>query len=93
MSEKKRYIAVSVTTFEALDACMEDQVKLFCIENPVYSVIKEQGWDMSRFAEYDIEDYGDKEIMLLKKVRGTSVFNDETYMPFYLPLTWENWKS
>ena len=93
MQEKKPYIAVAVNTFEAMRHCIEEQVKLFSIENPLYSALKGQRWSRSCVPDYEVTEYENKQVMLLKKVRGEAVFDDESYVPFYLPLHWENWKS
>ncbi len=93
MNEKKKMIALSVTTQEALDLCVSEKALLFCIENPLYSALCSQSSNLQIFQDYDSIDYPEKQVMMLKKVRGNPVFDDLLYEPFYLPLSWDSWIS
>lgn len=93
MNKKKKMIAPAVTTQEALNICITEKALLFCIENPLYTELCHQGSNLQIFQEYDILDYPEKQVMLMKKVRGVPVFDDSLYEPFYLPLSWNGWTS
>ena len=93
MEEKRRYIAVAVTTEEALEICIKERVLLFCVENPIYSMLRQSIMKNEKLSDYEFDDHEDKEILLVKKVRGEPRFDDAHYVPYYLPLTWEGWKS
>lgn len=93
MGEKRRYIALSVTTMEALEICFAEQALLFCIEDPLYSLVYRDIRGRREIDDYTILEDREKGIMLFKKVRGSRVFEDENYEPFYLPLSWEDWHS
>ena len=90
---KERYIALAVTTIEALDACFDEQALLFCVENPVYSAVRDRIRNRKEAIDYVIVEDKEKQIMLFKKVAGEKQFDDERYEPLYLPLSWENWHS
>ena len=91
--EKRKYLAVSVTTQEAMELCFAEQTLLFCIENPLYSLVRDDVRRRKESTDYNIYEDMEKGIMLLKKVRGASKFDDVHYVPFYLPLSWEGWHS
>ena len=93
MEKKKRYIALSVTTVEALEICFAEQALLFCVENPLYSLVCNDIREWQEAGDYDILEDRKKGILLFKKVRGSQVFDSENFEPFYLPLSWENWHS
>ena len=93
VGKKSRYIALSITTVEALEICFTEQALLFCVENPLYSRVCRDIRERKEAADYDILEDKEKEIMLFKKVRGSRIFDSENYEPFYLPLLWENWHS
>ena len=91
--EKSRYIALAVTTAEALEICFTEQALLFCVGNPLYSLVCHDIRERKEADDYEILENQEKGIMLFKKVRGTRIFNSEKYEPFYLPLSWESWHS
>lgn len=81
MSKKQRRIAVSVMSMDAMMLCIQEEVSLFCIENPLFTQI------------YRIEVIPEKQVILLTKVRGNNIFDHQHLEPLYLPLFWENWHS
>ena len=93
MEVKEQYIALAVTTMEAMEVCFAEQSLLFCIENPLYSAVRHEVRKRTEAIEYDIVEDEEKQIMLFKKVAGDKRFNIEQYEPFYLPLSWEDWHS
>ena len=92
MPEIERRIAVSVMTMEAMMLCLEENVSLFCVENPLYSEIHEK-LPVELFGNYQIEIFEEKEVILLTKVKGENAFDYRRYILWYLPLFWENWHS
>lgn len=93
MKYKKRYLAVAVTTEEALEACFSELSLLFCIENPLYNRVRYSIRNRKDAEDYDIAEWEEKEVMMLKRNRGSVRFDDTYYIPFYLPLLWDGWKS
>ena len=93
MEKKKQMMVPAVTTSEALDYCIETRILLFCIENPLYRNLRDQIRKMPALDDYDIQEFPDKEILLLTKVHGNPKFDDLSYEPYYLPLSWDDWMS
>lgn len=50
--KKKRYLAVSVTTLEALEKSLADALPIICIEEPLYSSIKSNLAYSARIEDY-----------------------------------------
>lgn len=92
MEKRERMVAVSVLSREALCLCLKEDVPLICIENPLYSQIY-HNLTKEAFAEYQIEEFADKQVIMLTKVRGKNAFDSQRYEPFYLPLFWDKWHS
>ena len=92
MSEKQRRIAVSVMSMEAMMLCIQEEVSLFCVENPLFSQIY-PALPMEVLGDYQIDVIPEKQVILLTRVRGNNVFDHRHLEPYYLPLSWENWHS
>ena len=88
--KKVKMIAPVATTEMALYACLQDNTPLFCIENPLYS---RMSLFSNELTDYDVENHSQKQVAVLKKVRGENPFNEDKYSVSYLPLTWEDWHS
>ena len=86
MEHKKKRIAVSVTTQEALRLCVEDQLMLFCIEEPLYSQLLGHLNEIPGVSDYDIQEYAEKRFLLLQRNRGRNRFDADQYELYYLPL-------
>ena len=93
MEQKRRKLAVSVNTLEALILCCEQEVSLFCIENPLYSALSPNWHTIHQLHAYKIEDFQEKQIALCKRVQGNNIFDPDRFEVFYLPLSWEGWHS
>ena len=77
---------MSVTTYEALRACIEEACLVICIEEPLYYEIRDS---ISKFAEiqdYDITYYDALAFIMLKKTRGVRRFDDEHFSIYYYAL-------
>lgn len=88
--KKAKLVVPAVNTSEALQNCVEHNTSVFCVKNPLYSRL---GAFVPLLADYSIEDYPDKQIAIMKKVRGSNSFDREAYFPVYLPFSWEDWHS
>lgn len=93
MEKKKRMLAVAVTTREAMDDCVIEEIPVFCIENPLYSTLCGELGTMESLKDYDITDYKNKQVAVLRKRRGKRIFREDAYELFYPPLQWEGWTS
>ena len=83
---KKRWIAISCTTLEALTNCIADQCSVICVEEPLYSQFKDLLEAMDGIAEYRITDYDSMQFSMLIKVQGTHTFDRNQYEVYYYPL-------
>lgn len=83
---KKRWMAVSVTTAEALEVCVNRETRVFCIEKPLYNELKGQAFYNNCYEDYEIIEYPDEEIIMMKRVRGNRKFDDENFEIYYIPL-------
>ena len=93
MEKKKRMLAVAVTTREAMDDCVIEEIPVFCIENPLYSTLCGELGTMESLKDYDITDYKNKQVAVLRKRRGKRIFREDEYELFYAPLQWKGWTS
>jgi len=83
---KERWMAVSITTVEALKACVNRETMVFCIENPLYNELKGRACCNNCFKDYEINEYPEEEIIMMKRVRGSQKFDDEHFEIYYVPL-------
>ena len=90
---KKRMIAAAVTTMEALEGGIQEEALLLSIENPLYGQIRDTIHAIPGIADYKLEAYPDKQVILLKRARGNRIFDEREYEVFYLPLQLEGWSS
>ena len=83
--EKRRWLALSVTTEEGLRQSLKDQCPVICVESPLYPQIKEHWFDFAGISEYDASEYETLQCVMLKKIRGAKVFDDSQFEIFYYP--------
>jgi hypothetical protein len=81
--EKQRFLAISVTTDEALRLCLKEQCTAICVENPLYPEIKERWDEFTEISDYQIIEYKFFECIILKKVRGDYSFDEAQYELHY----------
>ena len=93
MDNKEQWIVAAVTTREAMEVCVSGEAPVFCVENPLFSEIIDKLDTMECLADYDKEIHEEKQIALLRKVRGEHAFEDGRYEMVYLPLQWDDWIS
>jgi len=92
MVYKQPWLVPAITTWEALELSLQECVSIFCIENPIYSQIFPD-FPGERFAEYRVDVFQEKQLMIMTKIKGENVFEEQKYEPCYLPLQWEDWHS
>ena len=76
---KGKWMAVSVTTMEALDQCFAQRTKVFCIENPLYTIVKDKLVLKDVPSEYEVQMYEDRQIAVMKRIHGDQIFDDSHY--------------
>ena len=88
-----RHKLLDFTTQEALNACLTENASVFCIENPLYSQIKNELSGNEIFRDYQIDIVPEKQIILMRKRIEPNQFDFDRYEIFYLPLQWDGWNS
>lgn len=83
---KEKWMAASVTTEAALQCCIEQKTKVFCIEKPLYDRMKAHSIQLQDYPDYDVMEYPDKNFLMMKLVHGHCKFDDEKYEVYYFPL-------
>lgn len=83
--EKRRWIALSVATEEALRLSLEEQCPVICVESPLYPHIKVSWSEFAGISEYEAVEYDTLQCIMLIKVRGVHTFDDSKYEIFYYP--------
>lgn len=89
---KEKWMAASVTTEEALQRCIDQKTRVFCIEKPLYDRIKEYPIQLQDYPDYEIMEYPEKSFFMVKLVRGHCKFDEERYEIYYFPLKTQNEK-
>ena len=83
--EKRRWIALSVTTVEALRLSLEEKCPVISVESPLYPHIKASWSEYAGISEYEAVEYDTLQCVMLIKVRGANTFDDSQF-EFFLPL-------
>lgn len=86
--KKNRYLAVSVTTREALEISLANALPIICIEEPLYPSIKNDLAQLASIEEYQIEEYVNKCFIMLTKLRGLNCIDPDKIEIHYFPLTY-----
>ncbi len=86
--KKKRYLAVSVTTLEALKNVLAETLPVICIEEPLYPSVKKILAQLPLIEDYQIKEYADKRFIMLTKLRGMNCIDPDQCEIFYFPLTY-----
>ena len=81
--EKRRWLAISVTTDEALRGCIQENCAAICIEEPLYSEIKDCIQQFEGISDYEITVYDTQSLAILKKVHGIGAFDDVHFQIYY----------
>ena len=81
--KKRRWIAISVTTFEAMRKCMDEHCSAICIEEPLYHEIKYNLSKIEGISDYKATYYHAQKIIILKKIYGQHPFDDEHFELFH----------
>lgn len=82
---KEKWMAMSVSTESALKCCLEQKTKAFCIEKPLYNRLKDQPFTEQDYPDYDVTEYAEMEVILMKLARGSDRFDDEHFEIYYYP--------
>ena len=86
MNQKKKWMAISVTTKEGLQKCLKNQNVLFCIESPLYEEVENLGAWPLLMQDYQMEEHPEVRLILAKKIRGETSFDEQRYEAYYYPL-------
>ena len=86
--KKKRYLAVSVTTLEALESCLENALPIICIEEPLYPSIRNDLTQLALIEDYQIQEYAHHHYIMLKKLRRLNLIDPAQSEILYHPLTY-----
>ena len=87
---KEKWMDVSVSAEQALKYCLEQKTKAFCVEGPLYNRLKDRLFPVQDHPDYDVIDYPEKEIILMKLARGSDKFDDEHFEIYYYPFEDQN---
>lgn len=77
---KEKWMAISVTTEEALKCCIEQKAAVFCIEYPLYEKMKNIIFCMKELSDYELVEYQEKELFLFKRIHGENRFDEEKFV-------------
>ena len=84
--EKQKWMAITVTTIEALYATIEEKCRLFCVDEPLYEELRHTMQDIPGASDYEITCYDDLGFAMFKRVHGDICFDDEHFEPYYTTL-------
>ena len=84
--EKRKWMAITVTTTEALTASIEEKCRLFCVDDPLYREIRDTMHTVPGADHYEITCYDDLGLAMFKRVRGDRCFDDAHFQPYYTAL-------
>ena len=84
--EKRKWIAITVTTMEALHASFLDECRLFCVDEPLYQEIRHIMQNIPGANDYEITCYDKLGFAMFKRVHGERKFDDDHFEPFYTTL-------
>jgi len=80
---KRGWMAISVTTVEALKACLNEECPVISIEQPLYDSFRSQLTTLPAVLDYEITWYDTLEIAIAKKIRGTNRFDDAQFYIYH----------
>lgn len=83
---KRKWMAVSVTTMEALNASIAEKCRLFCVDGPLYWMIRNSIHTIHGVGNYEITHYDDLGIALFKRIHDDQRFDDAHFEPYYTSL-------
>ena len=84
--EKRKWMAITVTTIEALHISIAEECRLFCVDEPLYEEIRHTMQDIQGASDYEITCYDDLGFAMFKRVQGDRCFDDEHFEPYYTTL-------
>lgn len=82
---KKRWVAISVATEEALRLCLADGNLVIAVEEPLYPEIKKHWSDYEGISDYELTEYETIPCIIMKRVRGERTFDDSRFVIYYFP--------
>ena len=82
---KKRWVAISVATEEALRLCLADGNLVIAVEEPLYPEIKKPWSDYEGISDYELTEYETIPCIIMKRVRGERTFDDSQFEIYYFP--------
>ena len=85
MSERK-WMAITITTMEALNAAITEECRLFCVDEPLYQDIRYTMQSIPGAGAYEITYYDELRFAMFKRIHGDRCFDDEHFEPYYTTL-------
>lgn len=83
----KQISTIIVTTAEALENCLKDHPTMFCIEDPLFSVVFQTVLSDPRLKDYDIRIHSADRYIILLRVIGPRRFDPGKHRFIYQPRT------
>ena len=83
MGKKRRWMVIAAVTMEALLGCIQENCPAICVEDPLYTEIRDKIYEVDGMENYQITFYEQEQFAILKKVQGEFAFDDEHFEVFY----------
>ena len=87
--DKKKWMAITVTTVEAVHISIAEQCRLFCIDGPLYEELRDRLHTLPGADDYAITRYDDLGFAMFKRIRGERCFDNEHFEPYYPALLFQ----
>ena len=84
---KRKWMAITITTMEALNASIAEECRLFCVDEPLYQEIRYTMQNIPGARDYEITYYDESGFAMFKRIRGNRCFDDEHFEPYYTTLS------
>ena len=79
---KQKWMAITITTVEALHIALAKACRLFCVDDPLYWEIRDTMHTVSGAEDYEITYYDDLGFAMFKRIQGEQRFDDELFEPY-----------
>ena len=83
---KRKWMAITITTMEALEITIAEACRLFCVDDPLYWAIRDTMHTVPGAEDYEITYYDDLGFAMFKRIHGERSFDDEHFEPYYTTL-------
>lgn len=84
--EKQKWMAITVTTMEALNASIAEECRLFCVDEPLYQEVRYSMQSLPGANDYEITYCDELGFAMFKRIHGARKFDDKHFEPFYTTL-------